>query len=162
MQKVCLGEVLKAQGLKGMVKVKPYTSRERFLTLSRAYLEEQLIDIDSAKIYGSFVLLKLGGISGRTQAEALVGKRLFVPREQRASIPAFHYFIDDLIDLQVKSTNGQKVGYLKEVWSLPANDVFLVEDKDGGQLLIPALKDVVKKIDLKERIMLVEEWGIVR
>ena len=161
MQKVCLGEIIKAQGLKGTVKVKSFTCGERFLTLSQVFLEDHLYQIESVRLSGSFVLLKLQGVSDRKQAEAITGKRLFIPNEQRASIPSFHYFIDDLIDLLVISTNGREIGYLKEVWSLPANDVFLVEGRDGEQMLIPALKDVVRKIDLEQKTMLVEEWGIV-
>lgn len=108
------------------------------------------------------VLLKLGGIDSRNQGQELAGSFLYLPFEERVKLPEGHYFVDDLKTCTVLTTNGEAVGELVEIWHLPSNDVFLVQGPDQKTIMVPALKEIIKTIDLQKRLIIVEEWGIVR
>jgi len=63
--------------------------------------------------------------------------------------------VHDLIGLKVCDVNGNKIGVITDVWLLPANDVYVVESK-GKEILIPAISDVVKKVDLENKMVIIE------
>ena len=84
------------------------------------------------------------------EAKKLVGGFIEIERDQLVELPEGGYFIFDIIGLEVITTKGQRIGKIKEVISLPANDLYLVEG-DKKLYDIPAIKEVVKRIDLEKR-----------
>ena len=91
----------------------------------------------------------------RIKAEALRGIKLYISASDSAPLPEGEYYHYQLIGLQVKE-NGQPIGRLEDILAYSANDVFLVRTTDGRELLLPALKSVVKKIDIAAGYMDVE------
>ena len=88
-------------------------------------------------------VVKFEGCETREDAMALRGSELRIDRSRRAKLPEGSYYIQDLVGLEVLTTDGRSLGKIKEVLQMPANDVYVTET-----VLIPALKSVVQEIDI--------------
>jgi len=158
---ITVGKISAAHGVRGWVRVLPLTDfPERFLEMDKVvllqngrYTEHRLAE---AKQHKQFILLRFEGISEMNAAKALKGALLQVTKEQLVKLPGDSYYIFDLIGLSVSTAASEYLGELKDVLQTGANDVYVVEDEGGRSILIPALKQVVKKIDLDARRMVVE------
>ncbi|MCR4428892.1 MAG: ribosome maturation factor RimM [Caldiserica bacterium] len=159
---VCVGKILKAHGVSGWVKVKPFTSPERFQEIERVFLNGEPKKIEAVKFQGPFLLLKLAGIENRSQAEAFSGSSLRIPSSERPPLPEGEFYVEDLKGLKVLSDSGETIGEIFEVWPLSGNDVFLIRDSSGNTVMVPALKEAVIEVNLQEGYILVKDWGIVR
>jgi 16S rRNA processing protein RimM len=105
-------------------------------------------------VQGRFVLLKLEGIDSREAAERWRNAMVVVPEDERVRLPRGHYFWQDVIGLDVRTDDGQRLGRVREILETGANDVYVV-DTEPGELLVPAIKDVVQRIDVPAREMVV-------
>jgi 16S rRNA processing protein RimM len=156
-----IGKILRPYGLKGQVCVKPITDFvERFKKLKRVYVGDNPVEVEEHQVVSSFlrdedVILKFKGVNDRTSAESFSGKFIYIPEEELVPLPEDSFYVHDLIGLKVYDTNGNKIGVITDVWLLPANDVYVVESK-GKEILIPAIKDVVKEVDLEKKMMIIE------
>lgn len=159
---VSIGVVVGAHGVKGELRVKPLTDfPERFeSTKTVSALKDDVrlsFVIESARPHGNALyLLKLVGVDDRGAAEAMRRIELQVARDEAMPLPEGSYYIFDLIGIAVRTVEGESLGELRDVLQTGANDVYVVRDPRGKELLIPALKDVVKRVDLDERLMIVE------
>ncbi len=156
-----IGKILGPYGLKGQVCVKPITDFvERFKKLKRVYIGDNPVEVEEYYVVSSFlrhenVILKFKNVNDRTTAESFSGKFIYIPEEELVSLPDGFYYVHDLIGLKVYDVNGNKIGMITDVWLLPANDVYVVESK-GKEVLIPAISDVVKKVDLEKKMVIIE------
>jgi len=158
---ITVGKILDAHGVRGWVRMLPLTDfPERFLDMAQVillrndqYMEYRLAE---AMQHKQFVLLRFEGISDMNAAKALKGALLQVTKEQLIKLPGDSYYIFDLLGLSVYTTVSEYLGELEDVLRTGANDVYVVKDERGRSVLIPALKQVVKKIDLDARRMVVE------
>jgi len=149
---VTIGKILKPQGVRGEVKILPLTDfPERF-----AGMEKVLLDLDGrwatygvekVAALGRFIVMKLAGVNDMDAAAALRNALLKVTRAELAPLPAGHYYIFDLIGLDVYTVTGRHLGQIKDVLQTGANDVYVVAGNSPRDLLIPALKQVVLSID---------------
>src|SRR5690606_14491238 len=89
-----------------------------------------------------FVIVKLEGVDTRDDAETLRGALLQVPGDQVVPLPEDHYYVFQIVGLEVVDEDGRELGVVKEVLFTGANDVYVVERADGSELLLPAVKDV--------------------
>jgi 16S rRNA processing protein RimM len=112
------------------------------------------------------VLLKLEGIDTVEAAEALRGHWVLVPLEQAKKLPRGAYYLYQIVGLEVYTTAGQYIGKVEEVLSAAANDVYIVKgpgvQDQTGELLVPAIKAVVKRIEIKRGRLVIappEEWA---
>ncbi|MCX5975448.1 MAG: ribosome maturation factor RimM [Coprothermobacterota bacterium] len=162
-ERILVGEALRSHGVAGWVAVKPIgTDPERFPALESVFLNEIPYLVEKVRVVGRAVLLKLVGVEDANQAAELRGKLIFIPFVQRLPLPEGQYFIDDLIGFAVVTTEGQAIGRLTEVWSMPANDVLVVRTAEESQILIPALKSAVRAIEREDRRIVVEAWSLVQ
>jgi len=99
--------------------------------------------------------LKLAGIEDRTAAETLRGALVRVPIEQAVRLPPGSYFWHEIVGLHVQDTRGRALGSVAEVLPTGSNDVYVVRSAEGD-LLLPAIKDVVRAIDRERGVMTVE------
>jgi len=156
-----IGKILGPYGLKGNVCVKPITDFvERFKKLKRVYIGDNPIEVEEHYVVSSFlrdddVILQFRNVNDRTAAESFSGKFIYIPEEELVPLPEDSYYVHDLIGLKVCDVNGNKIGVITDVWLLPANDVYVVESK-GKEILIPAISDVVKKVDLENKMVIIE------
>lgn len=156
-----VGYVLKPKGIKGEIKVQPLTDDiKRFDKLHSIYLKSSsgyrnvnILDRSYAK---GFVFLKLEGFESIEQAELLRRQYLWISRDMALPLPKDTFYIADLINCSVETTNGRELGQVQDVIQTGSNDVLTVYG-DMGEILIPLLKKAVKKVDLKERKIIVIE-----
>jgi 16S rRNA processing protein RimM len=148
-----VGYVLKPQGLKGEVKVKPLTDNlDRFDEISQVLLKEKdgsfkRINVLSRRYMKGWVILLLDGFDNKDLAEQLRGKSLWIPRSMAKQLAKDNYFIADIIGCKVESVEGTPLGVISEVIKTGSNDVFVV-DCDGKDILVPALKKIVVQVDI--------------
>jgi len=157
---LAIGRVVRAHGLKGEISVAVMTEfPERFETTKQVYLGDQCeaipYQLKSYRWHKDNVLLTLTGIANRNQAESLKGQLVQVPIEEAMPLPDGVYYHYQLVGLEVVTTTGERLGILSEVLETGANDVYVV-DNDGQELLLPAIAEVVRSIDLEEAQMVVE------
>ncbi|HAU32624.1 MAG TPA: 16S rRNA processing protein RimM [Desulfotomaculum sp.] len=157
---IIIGKVIGTYGNRGWVRVLPLTDfPERFFKMDRVILSKGNLEkeyfISEVKQHKNYLLIDFQGISDMNAAELLVGALLQVTREQLVKLPADNYFIFDIIGLFVYTETSEYLGKIEDVLHTGANDVYVVR-KDQLLLLIPALKQVVKKIDLENCRMIVK------
>ncbi len=153
-----IGKIGRAHGLRGDVKIQPLTSdSERFrllkscLLLSADEKTSREIAIDGVKLLPDMVLLKLRGVDSREQAEPLNGSYLAVAREQAVELPPDTWFICDLIGCAVYDQNEGCLGEVADLLQSTAQDVYVVRQSGQPDLLFPALKTILKKVDIAGR-----------
>jgi 16S rRNA processing protein RimM len=149
--------VLAPHGVRGELKCAVLTDfPRRFASTARVYLTtggpqgpaRQAFPVQRARLQGHFVLLKLDGLDSRDAAERWRNALVEVPGQERVRLPRGHYFYEDIIGLAVRTEEGEPLGRVREIIETGANDVYVVEAAEG-ELLVPAIKDVVKNIDLE-------------
>jgi len=152
---VVIGQVAAAHGIHGEVRVRPEPdSVERFRDLKEVCLRheerEWVVPVERSRRHGKEIILTLAGVTTVPAARRLQGALVAIPKAERRELPPGEYFIDDLIGLDVYTTDGRLLGQLEEVIQLPANDVYVV-----GEYLYPAVRDYVTEIDLEGRRVIV-------
>ncbi len=155
-----IGQIISTHGYSGEMKVYPLTDDiRRFKKLKEVYVEEcsGLVKyrVENIKLLSSIVVIKLEGINTEKEANSLKNLYVKIDRESAVKLPKDSYFICDLIDLEVFNENGMLLGTIKDVLQTGSNDVYVVHT-GGKDILIPALKDVVRIIDLENKNMMVK------
>jgi 16S rRNA processing protein RimM len=157
---LAIGKIVRAHGLRGELSVAVLTEfPERFETTEWVYLGNEFEAIpyrlESYRWHKDNVLLTLAGVADRTQAEALRGQLVQVPLKEAVALPEGSYYLYQLIGLQVKTVEGEFLGTITSVMETGANDVYVVQN-EGRELLLPAIPDVIKTIDLPNGLMVVQ------
>jgi 16S rRNA processing protein RimM len=157
---LAIGQILRAHGLRGELVVRVLTEfPERFDTTEWVFLgneqEAEAYRLESYRWHRPNILLKLTGVDDRTEAEKLKGLLVQVPIEEAMPLPEGSYYLYQLVGLEVATTAGEVLGILTNIIETGANDVYVVE-QNGRELLLPAIPDVVKSINLEEGRMIVE------
>jgi 16S rRNA processing protein RimM len=139
------------------VVVQPLTDFvERFHDLSEVFLEGETANfysVKSARIHQNSVLMRFDGIDSRTAAEELVGRFVSVAKSDLVDLPESTFFQFDIIGMQVCSEDGRLLGTIAEIIAMPANDLWRVEGE--VEFLLPAIAQVIVKVDTKERKVIV-------
>lgn len=144
-----------------MVKVKPFTenTKKRFDNLKKVYIknknEKKEYEIEEVKYHKEMVLIKFKGIENPEQANILRNSYLVIDRENEKPLEEGTYYIVDMIGLEVYTEEGKKIGILDDIFNSGSSDIYVVKDELGKQILLPAIEEVIKKIDMKERKMIV-------
>ena len=145
-----IGTVLKPQGIRGEIKVKPYTDyAEDFRGLKRIYLDGEEMKVLSVRIGAGAVFMGLKGVPDRNAAELLRGKDVLIPREDAPDPGEGRYYIADLLGSEVFGDTGEVLGVLKDIRQA-ATDIYTIE-KDGKETLFPAVKGVITELDIENK-----------
>lgn len=153
-----IGQVLRPQGLKGMVKIRPDTDDPgRFSQLDHLFIQDNnglavMIEFSNVSVRGSFVYLNLGEDDTVEKAVLRRDLKLFIPRDQAVPLNENENFISDLVGCKLIDTNGNLVGTLTDVLQPGANDVYTVSTPQGT-LLVPALRHVILDVDIKQKLI---------
>jgi 16S rRNA processing protein RimM len=159
-----IGRIVNTHGLKGELRVVPLTDDpDRFSGMTEVNVESKgsikSYGIESVKFHKSFVILKLKGIDDINDAEALKESYLIVDRKDAVKLPENSFFICDIIGLKVYDEKGDFLGNVAEVLSTGSNDVYVVREnktvpgEKRKDILIPALKTVVREVSLENGTM---------
>mgnify|MGYP000964927231 CR=1 FL=1 len=153
-----VGVITATHGIHGEVKVFPTTDDpKRFKKLKEVILdtgkERMTLHICQVKFFKQMVILKFKEFQNINEVERFHGKSLYVTREN--AVQKDEYFIADMIGIRVVSTEGEELGTLTDVLQTGANDVYVVEQEGAQQLLLPAIKDCIRDIDMEQMEMTV-------
>ena len=149
-----VGVITTTHGVRGEVKVFPTTDdAARFKKLKQVILdtgkENLTLEIAGVKFFKNMVILKFKGYDNINDVERFRKKSLYVTRENAVKLKKNEYFIADLIGLRVVSDDGEELGTLDDVLQTGANDVYVVKNDKGEEILVPAIKDCVKNVDIE-------------
>lgn len=155
-----VGVISSTHGVRGEVKVFPTTDdAARFKKLKNVILDtgkEQIpLEIEGVKFFKQFAILKFKGIDNINEIEKYKGKSLLVERKDAVKLKKDEYFIADMIGMDVFTEDEERLGILKNVIETGANDVYEVELLDGGDVLIPAIKQCILNVDIENQKMTV-------
>lgn len=153
-----VGVITTTHGVRGEVKVFPTTDdANRFKKLKEVILDtgkEQLpLEIAQVKFFKNLVILKFKGIDNINDIEKYKGKSLYVTREHAVKLKKDEYFIADLIGMRAVTEEGEELGMIKDVLQTGANDVYIIKKDGEDELLVPAIKDCVKNVDIEGGVM---------
>lgn len=154
---LAIGQITAPRGVKGEVKAVILTDfPERFLDLGQVYLgpRHEPYELESARFFKQWVLLKFEGIDGRDAVESLRGLSIEIPIEAAIPLAPDVYYEHEIIGLEAWTEDGERLGVITEIIYTGSNDVYVI-DRGGTELLIPALDEVVLNIDLDQGRMLV-------
>ena len=156
-----IGQISNTHGLKGELKVRPYTENaKRFEKIKRVLIRNKQdgfdeYEVQSVRYQKDIVLLKLQGIDDIDIAENLKTQSLIIPREDAKELEENEFFIADLIGCNVYE-NNEKIGELVDIFTAGASDVYVIKRADKNDLLLPALESIIKNIDVKNKKIDVE------
>jgi len=153
---ITIGKVVSTQGNKGEVNILPLTdSNDRFKNLVTVFLRnnnsQTTLNIEKIRIKENTVILKLKDIESIEEAKIIVGSFLEVERKNAVKLPKDTYFIFEIIGLEVYTENNIFLGKVENVISTGSNDVYIVKGKDKNELFIPAIREVVKNVNLENK-----------
>ena len=147
--RVVIGKAGAPHGLRGEVRVIPLTDfPERFESLREVFIGERVFHVEHVHYHRQFVLLTLAECTSREAAAKLTGELLRVAREDAAPLAEGEFYTFDIIGLAVLDMAGERLGEVTNVLKTGSNDVYVVKKPDSSELLVPALKNVVREIDI--------------
>jgi 16S rRNA processing protein RimM len=152
-----IGKIVNTHGVLGEMKVLPVTEDPRRFDLLAAVQVQRPgealtpMDIERVGYHKQFVLLKLRGVDTLDAAALYKNASLKVPETQALPLGPDEYYFQDLYDCQVFTEEGEPLGVLAEILQTGANDVYVVRDGTGKDLLLPAIKDCVRAVDVAQR-----------
>ncbi|MGC4020167.1 MAG: ribosome maturation factor RimM [Muricomes sp.] len=152
-----VGVISSTHGIRGEVKVFPTTDDvSRFKDLKQVILntgKEQIpLTIESVKFFKQFAIVKFKGIDNINDVEKYKGKSLLIHREDAVKLEKDEYFIADLIGMEVYTEAGE-FGVLRDVLETGANEVYIVDSREYGEVLIPAIRQCILDVDVENRRM---------
>ena len=152
-----IGKVGAVHGIHGELRIIPLTDFiERFETMTEVMVGDELLHIESCRYHKQDVLMKFREYPVREDAMRLTGRLLTVERSGAAPLDDGEFYTFDIIGLTVYDVEGTELGTVENVLRTGSNDVYQTRLTAGGELLIPALKAVVKEIDIKGGRMVVD------
>lgn len=157
MERLVIGEVLKPQGIRGELKVKTYTDApEDVKAFGTVYIDGTAYKILSFRVGADgAAYMGLRGIPDRNAAELFRGKKLEGERADAPDLEEGQYYIVDILGLSCETEEGEFLGTVKDITNL-SSDIYTIE-KAGKNILFPAIKGVVVKVDLENKKLIVNK-----
>jgi 16S rRNA processing protein RimM len=158
---VTSGAIKRAHGIQGMVEVIPFTFDEsRFDQLKRVYLNDSYrteLTVSKVRYTNKGILIKFKESNDRNFAESIVKNEVQIPQEECIDLPEDTFFIDDLIGCEVYGKENQLIGKIVNVNESPANDIYIIQNTDGKEFLVPAVSEFVKEVNTETKVVRIEE-----
>jgi len=169
MESILIGKIVNTHGIKGEVKVYPYTDNmDNLSKVKEVFFDENLSNkhiVKSCKIQKNMLIMKLQDVNIVEEAEKLKDTNIYIVKEDISDIEDT-YYVEDLIGMDVIDEKDEVIGTITYVFNTGANDVYEIKTLDNKELYIPAIKDVIKKVDVKNKKMYIEmmeglQWHIL-
>lgn len=156
-----IGKIANTHGLMGHIKVFPTTDDpSRFSKLKQIFVIQKGVPIiytlQSVRQHKNIVILKLYEINTIEEAQLLKGATIKIPKELALPLQSDEYYIKDLYDLNVFTEENENLGTVKDVIQTSANDVYVVQNENGREILIPAIKQCILNVDIKNKKIIVK------
>ncbi|MBQ2917235.1 MAG: 16S rRNA processing protein RimM [Clostridia bacterium] len=155
-----IGQIVNTSGLKGEIKIKPFTDDiTKFNNFKTIYVsikkELKEFEVEKVRFSKNMVFLKLKGIDTIEEAENYRNLYIKRKRDKEEKLEEDTYYIVDLIGCRVYADDQKELGEVVDVFSTGSNDIYVVKDELGKQVLLPAIKDVIKNVDIENRTIIV-------
>lgn len=155
-----IGQIVNTSGLKGVLKIKPFTDDiKKFSNLKTIYIKTKSglteFKIEQVRYVKNMVMLKLAGIDTVEEAEKYRNLYIKILRDQEEELEEGSYYVVDILGCKVNTDANQELGKIVDVFQTGSNDVYVVKDEQGKQILLPAIKQVIKNVDIKNKIITV-------
>ena len=155
-----IGQIVNTSGLKGILKIKPFTDDiKKFSNLKTIYIKTKNglteFKIEQVRYVKNMVMLKLAGIDTVEEAEKYRNLYIKVLRDQEEELEEGSYYVVDILGCKVNTDANQELGKIVDAFQTGSNDVYVVKDEQGKQILLPAIKQVIKNVDIKNKIITV-------
>lgn len=160
-EKLLAGKIVNTHGIRGEIKAVYYTDSPAFFdNVSKVFLSpgEECFALTVSRAHKGAVLLKLDGIDKIEDAERLVGKEIYVDRQDDA-LSEGQYYIVDIIGCGVYDEDDALIGEITDVFPTGSNDVFEVRRPNGKTAYIPNIHDIVKNIDIGKKSVRIHVIG---
>lgn len=156
---IAVGEIVRPQGRRGEVRLRPLTDEPaRLGELRECYLVPPELGeprrVEAVWFQGETPIVKLERSENLDEAEALVGRLVAIPRAAARALPPDRFYAFDLVGCRVETADGEPLGVLDDVWAGAAHDLWVVR-LGARECLIPAVSAIVLAIDLAERRVVV-------
>ena len=155
-----VGKVIKPHGVRGKIKIKYFGEDfSDFPLYRKVFIEDRMGRLRVYEILEAIpqpprVILCLKGIEKIEEVQPLIGKEIFVKKGVLPGLPPGEYYWMEILGMEVETGKGKKLGKVKEIFRTGANDVYVVEG-ERGEILLPAIEEVVQNVDLERRVMIV-------
>ena len=151
-----IGQIVNTSGLKGILKIKPFTDDiKKFSNLKTIYIKTKSglteFKIEQVRYVKNMVMLKLAGIDTVEEAEKYRNLYIKILRDQEEELEEGSYYVVDILGCKVNTDANQELGKIVDVFQTGSNDVYVVKDEQGKQILLPAIKQVIKNVDIKNK-----------
>ena len=155
-----IGQIVNTSGLKGVLKIKPFTDDiKEFSNLKTIYIKTKNglteFKIEQVRYVKNMVMLKLTVIDTVEEAEKYRNLYIKILRDQEEELEEGSYYVVDILGCKVNTDTNQELGKVVDVFQTGSNDVYVVKDEQGKQILLPAIKQVIKNVDVKNKIIIV-------
>lgn len=155
-----IGQIVNTSGLKGILKIKPFTDDiKKFSNLKTIYIKTKSglteFKIEQVRYVKNMVMLKLAAIDTVEEAEKYRNLYIKILRDQEEELEEGSYYVVDILGCKVNTDANQELGKIVDVFQTGSNDVYVVKDEQGKQILLPAIKQVIKNVDIKNKIITV-------
>lgn len=142
------GKIVNTHGLRGEVKVVPWTdSPETFEDIEYVYIKKKTgdmrLDIENLKYQKNNIILKFAQISSIEEAEPLKNKTVYIDRDMLGELPEGVYYIADIIGLKAVDTEGNEIGTVADIFNTGSNDIYDIKREGKKNLLLPVIDDVI-------------------
>ena len=155
-----IGEIVKTRGLRGCLKVLCcLETNNAFTELEFVYIEissgqKKCFLLKKIDVSGKILFVELEGIPDVESAQALVGCKVFLPKGMQEKLPEGEYYWRDIIGLDVYNEDDKYIGKIESVFPTGSNDVYVCKGEER-EILLPAIAEVIRKIDINHRVMIV-------
>ena len=155
-----VGEIVKTRGLHGCLKVLSYLetkstfSKPDFIYIEISPGQKHRFELKKIDISGKVFFIELNEIKDVESAKNLVGCKVYLSREILETLPEGEYYFHDIVGINVYSEEGLFIGKIESIFSTGSNDVYVCKTQEK-EILLPAISDVIKRIDINQRIMTV-------
>jgi 16S rRNA processing protein RimM len=155
-----IAKIISASGNEGFVNITLFTDfPEHLYSLKKVYIDffndKKEFIVDKVKNAKDKYQIKLKNFESAKDSELLIGKEIFIIERDLLKLQKDQYYIHDLIG-SIVLRNNVEIGKITDVISLPANDVYIVQDKNKNEILIPAISVYVESFDPEKKIMLLK------
>lgn len=155
------GEIVKTRGLRGSLKVLSYVeTKNTFSKLKFVYIEKNAgqncrFDLKKIDASGNFLFVELDGVNDIESANKLIGCKILLPRDTLEKLPEGEYYWHEILGIDVYTEEGKYIGKVESVIPTGSNDVYVCRGEER-EILLPAIADVIRQIDINRRIMKVK------
>lgn len=155
------GEIVKTRGLRGCLKILSYLenkdnlSKLKFVYIEKNSGQNDRFALKKINASGNFLYVELEGVPDIEAAKELIGCKVLLPKDFMEKLPEGEYYWQDIIGLKVFSEEGKYIGVIESVFPTGSNDVYVCRG-EKGEILLPAIANVIRKIDVNNRMMTVK------